>query len=290
MTIHFDITSAETMIRLWEDLRGKRKSSPLQWRSLYGTGGIKSLLESGIRRRKDIKTYLETGNGGAGRRDFPVMSDVSRLFERSEEAAGALAPRIEKWLPGELVSEEALICYALYGGVSEYSDPPVLDAAYALTLEAGELEGAILRLALTQLIKRYQDLEKYYLKNFLPIRRHMDFIYGLWEIQIEGVSSLVEESGGDEGEESLVPVRELLSAAAKADRRDLDKLGKRFREEVDFPAAGRYLYSLFQGDAGLVARSLGKPTSPWLILRREEGLSIGPEENFFLDQLDSLLT
>ena len=290
MTIHFDMTAAEQSVQICGILKEGNSAPSQAWRSLYRTEGVRTLIESGFRKKREIRTYLESLGREGEKQILPDSHELETLKNGAEEAGREIISKGGNWLSSAAGGENVTICLALFGDGAEDSDPPAMDASYACSLGPAELKKQLAKLVLTCLLKRHQNLERYYLKNFLPIRRHMDFIYALWEIQIKGLLSLLVEEGapGERGDFSAMET--LLAAAARADRKALVELGKQFREEIDPEETGRNLYRRWEGDSETIGESLAKPTAPFLFLRRTGEELFSPEASFFLDQLDSLLS
>ncbi len=289
MTIHIDMTAAEQSVQICGILRKGSTVPSSAWRSLYRTEGVKTLTESGFRKNREIRVYLESLGREGEERTLPDSHGLETLKNGAEEAGREVISEAAHWLTPAAGGKDVTICLALFGDGAEDSDPPVMDASYACSLGPADLKRQVAKLILTCLLKRHQNLERYYLKNFLPIRRHMDFIYALWEIQINGLVSLLAEEDV-KGEEDFSAMETLLAAAARADRKGLVQLGRQFREEVDTEAAGRNLYRRWEGDPEAIGDTLAKPTAPFLLLRRKGEDIFSPEASFFLDQLDSLLS
>ncbi|MBN2626124.1 MAG: hypothetical protein JXA95_05610 [Spirochaetales bacterium] len=293
MTINIDFSSADEGLILLEKLQRQEPVRSSEWRALYKTQGYKALLDNRIRTKGDIRGHFQKGVEG----DLPgaaaLRGDLEDFARRCEKAVAVLVPLLIKWLPEELTFEQPVIAVLLYGGTGEQTDPALLDLEHALALGEDELRKILLVGALTLLIRRYQNLERFYLRNFLPIRRYMNFIYALWDLQISGLTAFL-EGGGEEGGTFLKEADELFCRAAAASRGDLEKLGREFRDLPGREEAGAWLCRTLaskgeDGEDDFLSRSLIRPTAPFILLRSREK-TLSPEADFFIDTLDDLLS
>jgi hypothetical protein len=297
VNINFDYSSADEALCLLTKLQRAGKVSFRDWHSLFKTGGYKALLENKASTRAEIKSFLTGGSGT----DLPgaalLQENVEDLSAQSEEMGILLGDKLKEWLPESLTFEHFSLAHALYGGESEAFDPAVIDLSHVISLEAGERKKLYVKLSLTLLIKRFQNLERFYLKNFVAIRRYMPFIYTLWECQIEGILSLIEEEVQEEGQgrsEMAILADEILARASGANKKEIEKEGKDFQERVDVKILGRYLYgNLFSltGKEG-IKESLASPVALFGLIGNEEDEErlFSPEALFFISQLHSLLS
>jgi len=291
LTVNMDFSSSDSALVLLGKMQRQERTGRSDWNALYRTGGYGALLENKIKTRGEIRRYLLSGVEG----DLPgallLQSDLEGLSLRSERAVSSLVPLLHKWLPEELTFEQPVLSFVPYGGVGEDTDPALLDLRYALSLDEESLGRVILEKVLILLIRRYQNLEKYYLKNFFPIRRHMGFISALWEMQTRGMALFLSGEGGEAGD---FPERAdaLLSRAASVPRGEMESLGREFGALPGLAEGGAALYArLAEGEEGpeRVRSSLIRPTAPFVLLRGE-GNPLSPEADFLIDRLDELLS
>lgn len=303
MTFNFDFSSADEGLRLLSKIQTEKRPTFRDWWALFNTSGYGALLENKLFTKRDIKEYFLKGSKG----DFPGASlfqrEVETLSAQSDQRGQFLLENLKSWLPEELHFEHFSVAYALFGGRGEATDPAVIDLNYDISLSSDERDDFLLGNCFVLLLKRYQNLEKYYLKHYLPIRRYMNFIVTLWLIQTEGVSHLMTLS--DNERESLLDQKEvfsqiekldeILTLASSATAKDLPTIGEDLSlAPLDHKFLGAFLYGSLRQGLGKEAfeLSLKNPVLIFPLLRDHETLGeiLSPEANFFIDQIGSLLS
>jgi hypothetical protein len=300
VTINYDFSSAHGALLLMERLQKGEKVSFLPWRSLFKTSGYSALLENHMGSKAGFKEYLVNGATGDLQDSSLLQGNLTELIKNVEEINTELVALFEKWFPQEFTIEQTRLFFVPHG--DEDREPSVVDLSYALSLNRSELAKVMLQKILILLIRPYQNLEKAYLKHFLPIRKYMNFIYGLWDVQTAGLAALIEEDEGEkaqpEGKDNnyLSLMNTLFTEAARAvsesDKKKIEQVGSRFRKEIPAKEGGRLIYRLLYEKTSLdgLHDSLVHPGKPCQILGKADSTLFSPEALFFLEQIETLLS
>ena len=298
MTINFDYSGADEALRLLTKLQRSERVSFFDWRSLFRTGGYKTLLENRASSQADFKQFFIMGAKGDLSGAALLQKNVEELSSLSQGMGETLSEQLGQWLPESLNFEHFTISHIIYKGTFNVFDPAVAGLIHTTSLNPEERNSLYLKLSFTLLLRRFQNLERYYLKNFVAIRRYMPFIYALWEAQTEGIISLIINQSEvfpyseDNRPEILSMTESILSRAAAADRKELKALGIEFKDKIDSAQLGHFLYGYLYTQSGRdgIKESMISPTAVFSEITGEDGEPLLSQEAlFFISQLTSLL-